>query len=99
MKSSTTKSSALGNLITFLGKLGKISKPKKANAKGVIVYNPTAFVLSELTALAEKAGFSVINTPNQSSYDNRIIPPHVYVGIVNDDFSDDECFDYLSNLD
>ena len=85
-------------LFSFLSGLGKVTKPKKENAKGVIVYNPTHFQLAEVEHLAQECGFGVINKPLPSEYEGRAIPPSLFVGVTANELSEDEATAFLASL-
>ena len=85
-------------LFNFLNSLGKVTKPKKSNAKGVIVYNPSHFQLSEVEHLAEECGFGVIYKPTPSDYEGRTIPPSLFVGVTANELSEEEGLAFLSDL-
>ena len=85
-------------LFSFLSSLGKVTKPKKENAKGVIVYNPSHFQLSEVEHLAEECGFGVIYKPLPSEYEGRQVPPSLFVGVTANELSEDEATSFLASL-
>ena len=67
--------------------LGKIVKPKKDNAKGVIVYNPQPFDLSTLEDMATNLGMIVIHKEQPSRFFDestkayKDVPPSLFVGV------------------
>ena len=85
-------------LFTFLSSLGKVTKPKKANAKGIYVYKPKPFSLSELEHLAGECGFEVIHNETSREYEGRKVPPSIFVGVVNNALTEDEATAFLSSL-
>ena len=85
-------------LFSFLDRLGKVTKPKKDNAKGVIVYNPSHFQLQEVELLAADCGFSVIHKPLASEFEGRTVAPSLFVGVVSNELSEDEATAFLSSL-
>ena len=91
-------SNSIQSLYSFLAGLGKITKPKKDNAKGVIIYNPQPFSLQDVELLAEENGLSVIHTPLAREYQGRTIPPSLFVGVIANELSEDEAMDFLSSL-
>ena len=93
-----TGSNPITVLFTFLSNLGKVTKPKKDNAKGVIVYNPQPFQLQEAELLASECGFQVIHKPIASEYEGRMVPPSLFVGVVTNELTEDEATSFLSSL-
>ena len=91
-------SNSIQSLYSFLARLGKITKPKKDDAKGVIIYNPIPFSLQDVELLANDAGLQVIHTPLPREYEGRTIPPSLFVGVIANELSEDEAMDFLSSL-
>ena len=92
------KDNPINTLYSFLSRLGKITKPKKDNAKGVIIYNPSHFMLQEVELLADEAGLQVIHKPLPSEYEGRTVPPSLFVGVVTNELTEDEATAFLSSL-
>ena len=88
----------ISTLLSFLSVLGKITKPKKDNAKGLIIYNPSHFQLSEVEHLAEECGFGVIYKPLAHEYEGRTVPPSLFVGVTANELSEDEATAFLNSL-
>ena len=67
-------------LVNYLMSLGRITFSK--SGKGLTIYNPKSIDLAKLAALvkATKRDFTVINSPNPSMYQGRLVEPSVYVG-------------------
>ena len=86
------------SLYSFLNNLGKITKPKKDDAKGIIIYNPGHFVLQEVELLAGACDLQVIHKPLPSEYEGRTVPPSLFVGVVSNELSEDEATAFLSSL-
>ena len=85
-------------LFSFLSGLGKVTKPKKDNAKGVIVYNPSHFQLQEVELLATECGFQCIHKPLPSEWEGKTVPPSLFVGVVANELTEDEATAFLSSL-
>ena len=92
-------------LIQFLLTLGKITKPKCKDPKGITIYNPGYFAENELRSLCEPLGFDFINTKEATEFEDpktgkiTKVDPHVFVGLTNSNaMNADETESYLSDL-
>ena len=78
----------IDKIVALLGKAGSIRYPKAEGAKGLLVFNPVNLDIVALeSAVATVPGLSVVNTAMPSFYENRQIPPHVWVGPAKDAIS------------
>ena len=92
------KPNPINSLYSILCLIGKVTKPKKDNAKGVLIYNPKPFQLQEVELLADEAGLQVIHKPLSSEFEGRTVPPSLFVGVVNNELTEDEATSFLSSL-
>jgi hypothetical protein len=75
----------IDKIVALLDKAGSIRYPKAEGAKGLLVFNPVNLDIVELEKLASTVpGLSVVNTATPSFYENRQVPPHVWVGPAKD---------------
>jgi len=71
----------LQEIVELLSASGELRKPKTEGSKGLLVFNPRNLDIASIEQKASTIqGLRVINTPQQTFFNNKPVPPHVWVG-------------------
>ena len=81
MKGNKLMNDVLNEIVELLTKAGKVRKPKSEGAKGLLVFNPINLDYARIELLASQVeGLECVNTTETTFFNNKPVPPHIWIG-------------------
>ena len=71
----------LKQIVELMTNSGTLRKAKSEGSKGLLVFNPVNLDFASIERIASQIpGLGAVNTPHITQYNNKSVPPHVWVG-------------------